>query len=268
MPALITLTTDFGLDDPFVGIMKGVILNIAPEAQLVDISHNIEPQNIAHAGRVIEAAYKFFPENTVHLVVVDPGVGGDRRPIALQSGNHTFVGPDNGVFTPVIDRQSRIYELTEEKYFLLPVSATFHGRDIFAPVAARLANGAKLSSMGRRIKDPITLEQPLPHYDGKNLNGKIVYIDRFGNLATNITAKDLETHFFGEKDLQIRIGKKTVINGLDTSYSQRQPGEGGALINSWDTLEVFLRGGNAAETLRISVGSTITVSKPPLHVIH
>ena len=122
--------------------------------------------------------------------------------------------------------------------------------------------------MGRRVKDPITLDQPLPHYDGKVLNGKIVYIDRFGNLATNITAQDLDTHFFGEKDLQIRIGKKTVINGLDTSYSQREPGEGGAILNSWDMLEVFLRGGNAADTLRIKVGSTITVSKPPLHVIH
>lgn len=268
MPGLITLTTDFGQEDPFVGVMKGVILNIAADARLIDITHSIKPQNIEQAARAIEAAYRFFPDNTIHLVVVDPEVGGIRRPIALKSGLHTFVGPDNGVFTSVITEESQVYELTEKKYFLDRVSNTFHGRDIFAPAAAWLATGVKLSDMGRRIKNPKTLELALPHYDGKTLNGKIVYIDRFGNLATNITANDLETHFPKEKDLQIRIGRKTLIDGIDSSYSQRKPGEGGAIINSWDALEIFLSEGNAAEILRITTGAPVTVSKQPLHVVH
>ena len=157
MPPVITITTDFGLDDPFVGILKGVILNCLPNASIVDITHQVEPQNIKQAALILNSAYPFFPKNTVHLVVVDPGVGGSRRPIAAKSGSYTFVGPDNGVFTSVLKPGARVYELTQTRYFLKNISSTFHGRDIFAPATAWIAKGTPLSKMGRRIKDPKTI---------------------------------------------------------------------------------------------------------------
>ena len=146
MPAVITLTTDFGTDDPFVGIMKGVILSIHPKTEIIDLTHGIEPQNVLQAALVLKAAASYFPKKTVHVAVVDPGVGGQRRPLAIKSGSHTFVGPDNGVFTSVLDVQSRCFELTQKKYFLKNVSATFHGRDIFASVAAWIAKGTPLAN--------------------------------------------------------------------------------------------------------------------------
>jgi len=261
MRPIITLTTDFGLDDPFVGIMKGVMLRIAPEAELVDISHGIEPQNIRQAACVLQAAFSWFPQNTVHLLVVDPGVGGGRRPLAVKTGGHRFVAPDNGVLTPILDAAAaRVYELTRPKYFLHPVSPTFHGRDVFAPAAAWLAGGTPLSKMGIRIHDPKTLDLPQPSFRRNILKGEIVHIDRFGNLMSNISAELLHRYFATQTDgLKIRVGGKPAGPMVD-SYSRCQKGESGCILNSWGCLEVFCREAAAAKRFKSRVGGAITVT--------
>ncbi len=258
MPAVITLTTDFGLEDPFVGIMKGVILNVCPAARLIDITHQIEPQNILQAAWVLKAAHTYFPKNSVHLVVVDPGVGSERRPIAVKTRSAFFVAPDNGVLTPVLDKSAAIYELTKQKYFLKDISSTFHGRDVFAPAAAWIAKGTALSKMGSKITDPQTLTLPQPELKKNGITGEIIYSDRFGNLTTNIPA-DL-VHSFSQRvdNMTIQVGK-TRIKGLVSSYSQGKPGELGCLINSWGNLEIFCRESNAAKKLKVAAGKKIIV---------
>lgn len=263
MRPVITLTTDFGLNDPYVGIMKGVILNIAPDVQLVDLTHQIRSQNILQAALALKAAYSYFPENTVHMVVVDPGVGGVRRPIGVRSKKYWFVGPDNGVFTSVLDPQATCYELTTEKYFLKDVSTTFHGRDIFSPVAAWLSRGKSLRSFGHKITDPVLLDWPLPHFDGKAISGEVVYIDHFGNLTTNIDARLLNGVFERPENLVVEIGRKT-LHGPVVSYSEAEPRSVGVLINSWNALEIFYRDGNAAEFLKAGTGTPVRVSQAPL----
>ncbi|MFQ5673461.1 MAG: S-adenosyl-l-methionine hydroxide adenosyltransferase family protein [Nitrospinales bacterium] len=261
MRPIITLTTDFGLDDPFVGIMKGVILRIAPTAELVDITHRIEPQNVRQAAYTLQSAFSWFPENTVHLVVVDPGVGGGRRALAAKTGGHRFVAPDNGALTPILDADAgRVYELTQSKYFLHPVSATFHGRDVFAPAAAWLARGTPLSKMGARVRDPKTLALPQPSFQRNTLKGEIVHIDRFGNLMSNISAELLHRYFAVKTDaLKIRVGGKSAGAMVD-SYSRCQKGEPGCILNSWGCLEVFCREAAAAERFKSRVGAAITVT--------
>jgi len=260
MPRIITLTTDFGTDDPFVGIMKGVILNIAPAVDLVDLTHQIEPQNLVQAAQVLAAASPYFPKKTIHLVVVDPGVGGNRRPLALNAGSQVFVGPDNGVFTSVIESKTRCYELTEKKYFLKSVSSTFHGRDIFAPVAAWIARGTPLTALGHKVLDPTLLNMPQPRFFDGSLSGEIVYQDRFGNLTTNISASLLKQHFGKDPKLVIKIGGKR-ITGLADNYSQIKLEGLGAIINSWDALEIFCREDDAAQRLNKGPGDRVLVIK-------
>lgn len=259
-PAIITLTTDFGLADPFVGIMKGVILNIAPTAQIIDITHEIEPQNILQSALALEAAHPYFPKNTVHLVVVDPGVGSERRPIAVKNKSSTFVGPDNGVLTPVIDPSSRIYELTNKKYFLPEISFTFHGRDVFAPAAAWIAVGTPLSAMGRKIDDPQVLEPPQPKVQKNTITGEIVHIDRFGNCISNISSDLLNATFQLNDATTLEIGK-TRIPDFSSHYSQCKKGDIGCLINSCGKVEIFCRDGNAARNLKCRVGTALTIKK-------
>lgn len=258
MPAVITLTTDFGTDDPFVGIMKGVILSIRPKTEIIDLTHGIEPQNVLQAALVLKAAAPYFPKKTVHVAVVDPGVGGKRRPIAVRSRSHTFVGPDNGIFTSVLDASSRCVELTQKKYFLKNVSATFHGRDVFAPVAAWIAKGTPLKSLGRPIKDPKTLELPQPAWNGTALTGEVIYIDRFGNAATNIPREMISQHCPHFQKLTVKLGR-TVIHSLAAHYSEVSPGKTGAIINSWGALEIFKREGHAARSLKLKPGRKIQV---------
>jgi S-adenosylmethionine hydrolase len=258
MRAVITLTTDFGLADPFVGIMKGVILNLAPNARIIDITHEIEPQNIRQAALVLETAHSYFPQNTVHLIVVDPGVGSERRPIAVKTKSAVFVGPDNGVLTPAIDSVSKVYELTTSKYFLESQSSTFHGRDVFAPTVAWIAKGTSISKMGRKISDPHILEFPQPKIHKNTLTGEIVYIDRFGNCISNIPSELLRASQI--ESLTLRIGKRR-IHGVTSHYSQLKSGEIGCLINSWGRLEIFCREGNAAKNLKCRVGTSLTIKK-------
>ena len=281
MRPVITLTTDFGLYDSFVGIMKGVLLNIVPDAQIVDITHNIEPQNITQAALILNAAYPWFPRKTVHLVIVDPGVGGIfksqkkipgrapknktggsglviRRAMVVQSKFQTFVGPDNGVLTPVLHPDSRAYEITNKKYFLDNVSNTFHGRDVFAPCAGWLASGIQPSKVGPRVLKPVRQNFPQPQLKGTTLHGEIIHIDHFGNLTTNIPAELIHETVISSVTIEVRIGKHR-INGLVTGYYQIKPGQPGAIINSWNNLEIFFREDNAQKELKARIGQSITL---------
>ncbi|RLC85831.1 MAG: hypothetical protein DRI79_10855, partial [Chloroflexi bacterium] len=185
---LVTLTTDFGTADGYVGTMKGVILSIAPDAQLVDISHEIAPQNVRQAAYVLYTAYPFFPPHTVHLVVVDPGVGSARRPIALRTPAGYFVGPDNGVFSYVMAREpvEALVELRDPRYRLPQVSHTFHGRDVFAPAAAHLAAGVPITALGPPVLDPVTFPPPCLEITPEGITGEVLHADRFGNVITSI----------------------------------------------------------------------------------
>ncbi len=193
MPIL-TLTTDFGTKDGFIGALKGVIWSISPSAQIADISHEISPQNVLAGAFALWRSYPFFPEETVHVAVVDPGVGTSRRPIAAHLGRHAFVGPDNGIFTPMFEDAEKngwlveIVHLKEAKFFLPEVSATFHGRDIFAPVAAHLANGVPLANLGPAILDPVRLSMPKPEKTAQGWLAHITVIDIFGNCTTDLPA--------------------------------------------------------------------------------
>jgi len=262
MRPVITLTTDFGLDDPFVGIMKGVILNIAPDTKIIDITHNIEPQNIIQAALVLNASYPWFPRKTVHIVIVDPGVGGKRRPMVVQSKFQFFVGPDNGVLTPVLDSKNRLYQLTNKKYFLKNVSNTFHGRDIFAAVAAWITTGVAASKMGPRILKPEFLALPQPQIKKGTLQGEIIYKDRFGNLTTNISSELINEKLPSFDKIKIQAGKQ-IINGLAKAYNDIKPGQTGAIINSWNQLEIFCREADAAKKLKLKLGQSLTL-KPVL----
>jgi len=273
MRPVITLTTDFGLDDPFVGIMKGVILNIAPDAQIVDITHNVEPQNIAQAALILNATYPWFPRKTVHVVVVDPGVGGTaktsskkkggpgpviRRAMVVQSKFQTFIGPDNGVLTSALYSDSKAYEITSKKYILENVSNTFHGRDVFAPCAGWIASGITHSKMGPRVLKPVLMDFPQPQLKGATLQGEIIYSDRFGNLTTNISAELINETFLSSDTIKIQVGKQR-IEGFVTGYYQMKSGQPGAIINSWNQLEIFYREDSAQKKLKARVGQAVSL---------
>jgi len=281
MRPVITLTTDFGLDDPYVGIMKGVILNIVPDAQIVDITHNVEPQNITQAALILNAAYPWFPRKTIHLVVVDPGVGGGfqtpekktgkaskkktgdpglviRRALLVQSGFQTFIGPDNGVLTPVLQPDSRAYEVTNKKYFLKNISNTFHGRDVFAPCAGWVASGIQQSKVGPRVLKPVQHDFPKPQLIGAALHGEIIHIDHFGNLTTNIPEELIHETFISSDTIAIQVGKHR-IDGLVTGYYQMKTGQPGAVINSWNYLEIFCREYSAKKKLKARTGQPVTL---------
>ena len=271
MRPVITLTTDFGLDDPFVGIMKGVILNIVPDAQIIDITHNIEPQNITQAALILNATYPWFPRKTVNVVVVDPGVGSVlkakgktkktagpiiRRAMVVQSKFQTFIGPDNGVLTLGSQPDSRVYEITNKKYFLKNVSNTFHGRDVFAPCAGWIASGIAHAKMGPRVLKPVRLDFPQPLLKETSLHGEIIHIDHFGNLTTNISAELIHETFPPSATINVQIGKHR-IEGLVTGYYQMKDNQPGAIINSWNQLEIFYREDNARKKLKARVGQSV-----------
>jgi len=262
---IITLITDFGLVDPYLAMMKGVILSINDNARVVDISHDIMAGSIIQAAGMIRETFPFFPEGTVHVAVVDPGVGSDRRLIVLEAGDHLFVGPDNGIFWPVIadHRKTRIIHLTESRYFLPHVTHTFHGRDVFAPVAAHLSLGVDPAKMGPVIKDPVKLSSPRPHKIDDILYGQVMRVDNFGNLITNISNEDIESFLKKSKPI-IHIGNLE-IKKLDNIYSDVDKGEPLALIDSSNLLEIAVNFGRAAEYVGIDsgeiVGSAVNVRR-------
>lgn len=258
---VITLTTDFGLRDPFVGVMKGVILGINPAAQLVDLTHEITPQDVLEAALAVEAAVSFFPPGTIHLVVVDPGVGSARRPLGVSAGGHLFVGPDNGVFSFLFTEPGWTAVALEAPAFRLPeVSRTFHGRDIFAPAAAHLSLGVPLDRFGPRVTDPVRIPWPVARREGDALVGEVVHADRFGNLLTSITVRDLAP-LGPESSLTVEVGG-VAVPGLSAAYAERAPGELGAIVGSSNRLELFVRDGSARDRLGVGRGTRVTVRKP------
>ena len=262
---VITFTTDFGLTEPYVGMMKGVVLSIHPKVRLVDLTHQIRAGAISEAAGVILEAFPFFPKGTVHVAVVDPSVGSERRLVALEARGHLFVGPDNGIFWPVIKSagRTRLIELTENQFFQTPISQTFHGREIFAPIAAHLARGISLQRLGRLIDDPVQLDVPLPFEENEILNGEIVHMDHFGNLITNIDRSELE-RFLRTAQPVITVGS-LVVRGLHRIYGDVEAGNTLALINSADKLELAVNLGSASEYIGVKedeiLGSVVQVKK-------
>lgn len=265
--AIITLTTDFGLDDPYVAIMKGVILGIAPHATIVDYTHGVEPGNIAQAAHLLRSGCQYFPQGTVHVVVVDPGVGSDRRAIAIETPACTFVGPDNGVLAlaaqdaqDVGGEQVHIIELTNQQFWRSSLSATFHGRDLFAPVAAHLAAGVAFASLGQPTDTFVPADmQVVQCIDNGLLRGQIVHIDRFGNCITNITRYDLARYGIGEQVIVEIIDQQ--IGGLIRTYADVPPGRLTCLIGSGGNLEIAVPNGSAAAMLGVGIGDRLRVRK-------
>jgi len=264
----ITLLTDFGTGDAYVGIMKGVILSINPEAEIVDISHQIESHNIAEAAFTLSTSYCYFPEDTIHLVIVDPGVGTGRRAVILKAKGFLFVAPDNGVLSYIIDEvsapeevgphqrrlgpKSTAVSVTNPSFWLQPVSSTFHGRDIFAPVAAHLSLGVPVEEFGEATDSLVAfpIPQPESEMDGV-LTGHILHIDRFGNLITDVKREDISSD-----KISVEVAGQQ-IEGLSKSYAEG--GELLAIIGSSGRLEVSLRNGNAARALEIKPGDKIAI---------
>ncbi len=251
---IITLTTDFGAS-PFPGLMKGVMLGICPAARLVDISHTVPAQDVRAGALVIEQALEVFPYGTVHLGVVDPGVGTARRPIAVAALGMFFVGPDNGLFTPALlaDSRARVFELAEKGLFRQPVCDTFHGRDVFAPVAAHLACGLDPASLGPVVEDPVLLSWPQPKEEGGVLHGVVLAADSFGNLDTNLTRERVEGFLAGRR-AEVRLGGLK-IDGIHRAYGQVSGGQPLALYNSMDRLELAINQGNLYARLAPERGS-------------
>jgi len=251
---VITLTTDFGAADPYAGMMKGVILSIFPAARIVDLSHEIPAHDPAAAAWVLLDSVPFFPPGTVHLAVVDPGVGSKRRPLALRNGDRFFVGPDNGIFSAFLPADETV-ELNRPQFFLPKISACFHGRDLFAPVAARLAAGSALADFGSPLADPVRLRLPQPVQEGDTLRGEVIRVDRFGNLITNIPERLLPPSPFAA-----RIGG-TDVPGLFPCYAAIPAGTCAALLGSSGRLEIARPQGSAAAALAAAAGATVAILK-------
>ncbi len=256
---IITLLTDFGTQDAYVGAMKGVILSLCPAVQLVDLTHEIPAQDVEAAGWQLFSCYRYFPPGTVHLVVVDPGVGTARRPILVTAGNYSFVAPDNGVLSPILHAEKvSTYVLDKEEFFLEKVSATFHGRDIFAPVAARLACGMAPEKLGRRISDEFRFPAKVPQIDGHVIRGEALFEDRFGNLITNIP-EDLFRTFARSRPFAIGVGD-VVLRSLHRTYGEAPDQDIVALFGSAGFLEIAEVSGNAAKSLKAVRGMPVTVT--------
>lgn len=254
---IITLTTDFGTADGYVGAMKGVILSLAVDATLVDISHAVSPHDVRHGARVLGRAAPFFPNGTIHVAVVDPGVGSARRGIALQTPRACFVGPDNGLLAPFLPERTACVVLDNPALQRHPVSATFHGRDIFAPAAAHLANGLPVTALGSPANDPLALPDPQPRrLPGDRLCAEVVYVDRFGNLVTNVgPLTGLGETTMG--DMRVIVSGESLA--VRRTYADVAPGALLALVGSAGYLEVAVREGSAAERLGLGVGAAVEV---------
>lgn len=258
---IVTLTTDFGLKDGNVGVMKGVILGIAPQAQIVDLSHLISPQNIAEAALILLRSAPYFPDGTIHVVVVDPGVGTTRRPLAAQVGNQYYVGPDNGSITLWLERAAslglpqRFIHLDQPGYWLPEVSHVFHGRDIFATVAGHLAAGVPLAALGTPVEDPLRLALPQPQRIPGGWQAEVIHIDHFGNIASNLRSE----HLAGQSVATVSLCGVN-IHGMINTFGERPPGELVALFGSTGSLIVSVVNGNAAVQLNARIGDPVQVT--------
>ncbi len=258
---IIALLTDFGTRDHYAGTMKAVVLGLCPDASLVDISHDIPPHDLLTASLELAASYKYFPQGTIFLVVVDPGVGSARRGIAADTGDYRFVAPDNGVLTSVLKETpaKRIVELTERRYARPTVSRTFEGRDRFAPAAGWLGKGVDLSALGRPAGEIQHLSIPVPQVNGDTLTGEVLRVDRFGNLVTNIDHK-LFSKFAQSGKIGIFAASHQVPRVV-TTYAEAPAGELVALFGSTDHLEIAVNTASASEQLGLSRGATVMIKK-------
>jgi len=259
---IVTLTTDFGLDDAFVGVMKGVILARNPECRIVDLTHGIPPGNRMEAVLALASAHPFFPRGTVHAAVVDPGVGSDRRILAAEAAGHLFLAPDSGLIPAALDPfgdlpdppRARYVSVEAQELFLPSVSSTFHGRDVYAPAAAGLALGLSIDALGPEIFDPVPFALRLPVPGDGGLRGEVIHVDRFGNLVTNIRAKDLPF-----RPWVVRIGDAEIV-GPSGYYWSVRPGELLGLLGSGGLLEISVRDGSAAKRLGAGVGTPLAAA--------
>lgn len=259
MSSIITLTTDFGLYDGYVGTMKGVILGINPHASIVDLSHEIPPQDIEEAAYLLWTSYKFFPSGTIHVAVVDPGVGTERPAIIVDIGGQRFVGPDNGIFAHVYQDHpgAAVIYITNGSYCLPQLSRTFHGRDVFAPVAAHLSGGIPISEFGPELSKPVRGEVPSALVTRDYIRGQVVHVDRFGNAITNISESEFQRITDGQSfRIEFHDGYVDCIN--DT-YGDVATGEAVAVIGSAGMLEISVNGGNAAHTLGLHRATPVSV---------
>jgi len=257
---VITLATDFGLEDPYLGIMKGVILKINPKAVIVDLTHSLSNKRLLEAAFILNTTTPYFPAGTIHLTVVDPEVGGNRRLIAIKDRDQIWLGPDNGILTLVVKKNPKasLFNLSNRKYFLKNISATFHGRDILAPAAAHLSLGVSLKDLGEPISDPLLLPIPEPEIMADKVIGQVLWADHFGNLITNIRQEQLRP-FLSSSSVKIQIGNKT-ISQFHQTYSQGKPGRLMALIGSSGYLEIASNLGSAAEILGFRPAKTIAIA--------
>lgn len=270
---LITLLTDFGLQDEYVGVMKGVIAGISPTTRVVDISHHVDAQDIVQAAFILAAAFPYFPAGTIHVAVVDPGVGGERRILAARCGDHFFVAPDNGLLERVLEdwQAAELVAVTESRYFLKRISHTFHGRDIFSPVAAHLAEGLPLANLGPSVALSTLVSGVIPRcrfLSKSRIEGRVVAVDHFGTLMTNIdkTGIDRLASRMAAPLLSVEVNDKP-IGGLVTAYDQVATHAPLAIFGSRGLLEISVNCGNAQQALKAErgdkVGVTASVPKPP-----
>ena len=258
--SLVTLLTDFGDTDYFVPSMKGVMLGINSQLRIIDLSHHIPAQNIAQAAFCLKSCYRYFPDGTVHLVVVDPGVGSSRRPLLVSTSRYHFIAPDNGVLSHIFEDELsvEVRAIENKQYRLDSEGATFDGRDLFAPAAAWLTKGQVAGSYGPLIRDYVTLPKDAPQMDGEKLVGKIVYVDHFGNLISNITPADIQTfRSVTKREVKAISLGDTIISGLKTHYAEGALGFPEALINSNGMLEIFVKQGRAQDRCQAKIGQGI-----------
>ncbi|HSF82318.1 MAG TPA: SAM-dependent chlorinase/fluorinase [Anaerolineales bacterium] len=260
LSSFITLLTDFGLKDGNVGVMKGVIWSLAPQVKIADLSHQISPQNVPEAALILRRSAPYFPPGTIHVIVVDPGVGTSRRPIAAQIGTHFYICPDNGILTMLLARAEekswpvQIIHADNSRYWLPEISHVFHGRDIFAPLAAHLANGVPLQELGTPVDDPVRLALPGPERTEHGWKGEVIHIDHFGNVSSNIRSE----HLGQPASVQVHLCGQA-IDGLVRTFGERAPGELVALYGSTGSLIVSVVNGNAAQRLGAKPGDLVEV---------
>jgi S-adenosyl-L-methionine hydrolase (adenosine-forming) len=256
---LVTLTTDFGSSDHFAGVMRGVILGVNPAAQIVDVCNAVNSFDVLDGAMTIAEAYHYFPVDTIHLVVVDPGVGSARRPLLVRTDKHFFLAPDNGVLSLVMEQEERVLvrHITATHYFREPVSNTFHGRDIFAPCAGWLSKGVEPEKFGEEITDYVRFSLPKPKAIGERaLKGAVLKVDKFGNLITNLSAENAPELFVPGAQVKLRVGQ-TPATGIRSSYAEGQAGELFGVLNSMGLLEIACNRASAAQMTKAGRGAEV-----------
>ncbi|MBI5848273.1 MAG: SAM-dependent chlorinase/fluorinase [Nitrospirae bacterium] len=264
--SVITLTTDFGLNDPYVGVMKGAILSINPAANVIDLSHGIASHDIREATFTIGMNYKFFPERTAHVVVVDPGVGSRRRPLLVVTERQYFIGPDNGVFSYIYKKEARtlqVFHVTADHYFLKSTSSTFQGRDVFAPVAAWLTGGKNVQNFGEVVTDYYAIDLQMPTVGRDVIKGEIIHIDKFGNATTNISQTEIDSLVSQRPGTSLKVLLSGKEVPMKMYYGEALDKELHSVINSSEYIEFFVNRGCAAALFNISIGNPVEIQLIP-----